>query len=281
MTTQVIIGKLGGTYETPSLPVLAVNDDHSELTLANAVSAVEAQYGSTIPLTILDVPDDGNPGIQRLSYSAWQFVINYRFANLRVLHPIGGAEIRDTIECVAKRRFMRWAPHVATYDDFGVTDPPLWDNGLLANFDGNGDIASYGIWVEPPEPSITREMIVALSTITGSWLRSVAVCVGATNSVALASGGYPAGTLFLHSVLITQISEEDARILVRWAYAPNVSAELRGTISIDYNAHDLVWELPWVIVDRETAVTQPFPKFVVVNQVHPSTDISAIGVAPP
>jgi hypothetical protein len=282
MTTQLIVEKETGTFLAPSIPVFVYNDDYSALTLAAAETAVAAAYGGAIPSAVNTLPPDGNPGITRLSKSAFRFTINYREPNRRTPAPPTGSVVRARIDAVAQRKEVRWAPEVAAYGVLGLFPSGSPFKGMV-NVQFTGLLAiNFGAVIDPPEPNLGAELVVPLSTVTPSWRRTVALCVGRTNSATLSSGTYAIGEIFLHSVHMQVVSETEANISISWSYKQNVTGETRGDITgIAYAGHQFVWEKPRMEINEDRNLALPQPDFVVINRVWPHTDLSAIGIQPP
>jgi hypothetical protein len=289
MATQLIVEKMGGSFLSPSLPVFVYNDDYSSLSLAAAEAAISAAFGGQIPITANTLPPDGNPGHQQLSKSAYRFTINYREPNRRSPAPPTSGVIRPRIDAIAMRKEVRWAPERACYVDSSLAS--ILGGSLLSfspfrgmvNVQFTGLLAvNFGAVIDPPEPNLGVEMTVPTTSVTPSWRRTVALCVGRVNSTPLSSGTYSAGEIFLHSVHLQIASETECSIQIAWSYKPNVTGESRGPITgVAYHGHDFVWEKPKILIDDSRNLALPLPEMVIVNKVWPETDLSSIGISPP
>jgi hypothetical protein len=283
MTTLLVVEKMGGTYLAPSLPVFVYNDDSSALSLAAAEAAITAGFlSSTIPSVANGLPPDGNPGHQQLSKSAFRFTINYREPNRRSPAPPTANVLRPRIDAVAQRFEARWRPERAAYHEtLGALSFSPFRGMVNVQFTGLLAV-NFGAVIDPPEPNLGVELVVPTTTVTPSWRRTVALCVGRTNSFNLSGGTYNAGEILLHSVHLQVASETECNIQIAWSYKPNVSGETRGAVSgISYRGHDFVWEKPKMVIDDTRNWALPMPEMVIVNRVWPETDLSALGISPP
>jgi hypothetical protein len=284
MTTQIILEKIGGNYLSPALPVFVYNDDGSALALSDAEDALDAAFGTLVPATANGLPPDGNYGHQQLSKSAYRFVINYREPNRRTPAPPTGSTIRPRIDCVAQRKEVRWAPEIDAFDKDGSLPFGSDFNGLV-NVQFSGLLAiNIGAVIDPPEPNLADELVVPTSTVTAAWRRTVAGCVGRvnTNTFSYSGGSYAPGEIFLHSVHLQVSSETECNIQIAWSLKRNVTGETRGEVTgIAYHGHHFVWEKPKMVINDDRNLAYPVPEIVIVNQVWPETDLSAIGISPP
>lgn len=283
MTTQIVVEKQTGTHLASSIPVFVSNDDYSFLSLSDAQAAISAGFLSgAIPTLVNTLPSDGNPGETRLSKSAFRFTINYKEPNRRSPPPPTAGSIRPRIDAVAGRKEVRWAPEVAAYGILGAFPSGSPFKGMV-NVQFTGLLAiNFGAVIDPPEPNLFADLTVPLSSVTPSFRRTVALCVGRTNSTSMSSSTYNIGEIFLHSVRMQVASDTEASVQIAWSYKPNVAGETRGDIGgIAYHGHHFVWEKPRMVINEARNLALPQPDIVIVNRVWPETDLAAIGISPP
>ncbi len=282
MATQIIPGKISGSGIAPSFPLHVYDDAFGDLSLASAISAVNAAAGITVPTSLNGIPDDGNPSIRRLSKSAWDITVNYRQANVRAIAPVTGSTVRPRFSCVAERRDVRWAPEVAAYNSTGTVSPSPYNGLVNVEFNPGGIKQKIGAVIDPPAPNLFVELALPVGTVTPLWCRTAALLVGKVNSAALTSGTYPIGTIFLYSIQGQLGTKDEFLLELAWSYKANVTGETRGAITgIDYNGHDYVWEKPKCVANRANGALFGTPEIVVVNRVHPYADLSTLGIQPP
>ncbi|HMO84083.1 MAG TPA: hypothetical protein PKC18_04090 [Lacipirellulaceae bacterium] len=279
MTVVVYVEKDTGSYETPSLPVYVVEDAGGALSLSAARAAVDAQVGVTIPLLYDGLPNDGNPSQQRLSKSAWRFVIHYRQPGQRPSRPNNVGEVRFGFQWRCPRRWVQFAPEVARYPSFSRPS-----HGIVAQvWDAHMAPVSSGVWLDPPAPNLSASVSVAPGTVSGSWARGIASLCGAVNSSSLTGGAYAAGEILLTHVVGSLISADAFLLDFGWNWTPNVVDETRdGVEDVSYNGQDFVWDGLAPAFGPE--VDPPIAWAVVssyVHQVRPYADLSALGIQPP
>lgn len=297
MATQIILEKLTGSGQSPSLP-LFVHDDGTppaELDVDTALLAVNDAAGTLYPETLFGFPLDDNPGVQRLSRSAWRITVHWRDPNLTALDP-PGIEGRARFAAVGQRREVRWAPEVAAFDKNGLVGPPSslppgeeWHGayGGLVNvqFSGGGTKLKLGAVIDPPEPNLFWEIEVDRVDIDPTFTRKAALLVGCVNDGLLTGGAYARGEIYLHSVYGQLVDKDQFLFEIGWSYKKNIlesEPETRGEVTdIFYEGHHFVWEVPKLAVDRQNGKVFGSPKEVIVNAVHPYADLTALTVQPP
>ncbi|MGD9632539.1 MAG: hypothetical protein AB7G28_22800 [Pirellulales bacterium] len=287
MAITLFIGKETGTGLAMSLPVDAVETSTPQVPIsqAAAVAALEAEYGLLIPATMgpLSLPDDGAPGIQRLSPHAFRFQVNYRFANVRPFQPPTGSEVRLNFQAVAEPIVRQFAPEVGKFWA-GVGTAPS-QGGLIGVRDQAFGMNTAGVLIAPGRETFGKELTVPIGTVTGSWIRGITKLVkkGYVNSVTLTSGAYAIGEIQLVRASGQQVSDAEFSLSLGWSYAVNVTGEVRGDVTgIAYKGHEYVWQTTNMGVDRASKAINLKVNTVYVNQVWPTADIgSLVGVEPP
>lgn len=283
MAIKHIIEKLSGASLSLSLPIFIYDDGTPPAAIdETAVAAyLVTQYGVTIPSTVLGVPDDGDPNFERLSYSSWRVTMKYRAQTLRPLHPPGTSDsARAGFNFQLPRKYVRFGTEIAKYPG----GAPSWHGLVNVVQDGNSLACHSGVWLEPPPVSFTRTLSVSPSSVTGSWVRTLASVIqsGMVNSTSLVSGAYAAGELMIVSAHGQLISANAFQIDIGWNWAQNVSGETRDGVSgIAYDGQDFVWEWTKPLVDRSNNQLGLQVAAVYVNRVRPRGDISVIGIVPP
>jgi len=278
MTVQITVEKETGAFDTPSLPVFVWQDTLADLSLGDAVTAVDAAFGGTIPSSVLGLTNDGNPGIRRLSKSAFQFTINYRSDTNKPSKPPSVGEFRSGFNWRAPRKWLQFAPEVARFPSGAAPSHDL----VNAVLDANSLNVKSGVWVEPPVANLTKTFSVAASTVTGSWVRSIAALMGHVNSTALTSGAYAIGEICLVSAVGSLVSNEAFHLDFGWSWIQNVSDETRDQVTgVDYNGHDHVWDFRQGFIDRDIVGVVQEVVATYVHRIRPYSDLSAIGVQPP
>ncbi|HMP07419.1 MAG TPA: hypothetical protein PJ982_13795 [Lacipirellulaceae bacterium] len=277
MTVAVYVEKDSGAYESPSLPVYVVDPSGDFLSLSAARAAVEADL--SIPAVYDGLPNDGNPGQQRLSKSAWRFTINYRRSGHRPARPPGVGDVRYGFQWRCPRQWVQFAPEVARFPAFAR--PSHGIGGQVG--DAHMIPVPSGVWLDPPTPNLSASISVAPGTVSGTWARSIASLCGAVNSASLTSGAYAVGEVLLTHVIGSLISNDAFLLDFGWNWMPNVVDETRdGVEDVSYNGQDLVWDglapafgpeedppIAWAVVSTY------------VHRVRPYADLSAVGVQPP
>ena len=278
MAIQVLVEKDSGAIDTPSLPVFVYDDGGADVSLEDAIDAIEAVAGTTIPLSILGLDNDGNPSYRRTSKAAWEFTINYRSATNKPAKPPEVGEYRAGFNWHAPRMWVQFAPEVAKFPGDTV---PSWDI-VNQSPDSNGSPSSSGVWLEPPVANLTKSFSVDPSTVTGSWVRSLAALMGHVNLSSLTGGAYPAGEICLVHASGTLISKEAFHVDIGWNWAQNVSGETRGEVDdVAYNGQDFVWDRTWPHTERAFSALAWKIIASYVHRVREYSDLSAIGVQPP
>lgn len=279
MAIQVVVEKDQGTKEAPSLPVVVWDDTGAFLTLAAAQAAVDAAAGTIVPITYDGLPNDGNPGQQRLSKSAWRFTINYRLAGQRPNRPPAIGDYRAGFNWRLPRKWVQFAPEVARFPAIARAS-----GGIIAQvWDANMNPVSSGAWIEPPAPNLSATLAVAPATVTGSWVRSIASLMGVVNSVPLTGGAYQAGEIILVSAVGSRISDQSFLLDFGWNWTPNVSGETRdGVTGVNYNGQDYVWDglAPTLGPDVEPVIAWSIIS-TYVHRVRIYGDLASLGVEPP
>lgn len=283
MAIQHIIEKLSGASQSLSLPIFIYDDGTPPAAIDqdDVAAYLVTQYGVTIPSDVLGVPDDGDPGFKRLSRSAWRVTIKYRVQTLRPLHPVGvGEAARSSFNFQLPRKYVRWGTEIAKYPG----SAPTWHGLVNVVQDCNSLACHSGIWLEPPPVSFSTSISVSPSTVTGSWVRTLAgvIQAGMVNSVSMGSGAYAAGELLIVHAHGQSVSANAFNIDIGWGWAQNVSGETRdGITGIAYDGHDFVWEWTKPLVDRSNNQLGLQVAAVYVNRVRPRGDLTAIGISPP
>lgn len=278
MTIQIRVQKETGAVETPTLPVFVWQDTLADLSLIDAITAVDAAFGTTIPSTVLGLSNDGNPGTRRLSKSSFEFTINYRLDTNKPSKPPSVGEFRSGFNWHAPRKWVQFAPQVAS---FPGGSPPSLDvvNQIV---DANGFPTNSGVWLEPPVPNLTKTFSVDPATVTGPWVRTLAALMGHVNSASLTSAAYAIGEICLVQAVGSLISNEAFHVDIGWNWAPNVSSENRGTVTgVNRNGQDYVWDFLVPFTDRSNVRLGWQIKHTYVHRVRQYSDLSAIGVQPP
>lgn len=281
MALQVIVEKETGAVDAPSLPVLVYDDGTppAYVTAADAIAAANAAFGTIIPSTFFGYDSDGNPGIRRLSKSSFQFTINYRPDSAKPSKPPQVGEERAGFNWHAPRLWVQFAPEIAKFPGSyaGVSDSVI--NQVL---DDQGRITSSGAWLDPPVANLTKSLSVSPSTVTGSWVRSIAALMGHVNSVSLTSGAYAIGEICLVHIIGSQISDQAFHLDIGWNWQQNVSSETRGEVTgVSYNGQDYVWDVLVPYTDRTGNRIGRKIEATFVHRVRKYSDLSAIGIVPP
>lgn len=269
MAIQVYIEKLGGQVDNLTVPFLAWQDDGSTLSEAAAITAVEA----VAPTTVLGVPYDPIYDIQRVANSSVRVMVHYRWPQLTPLRPPTTGEERFGFSFSAPRKWVQWAPEIAR---FPATAPSF--HGLV----GVTRELQSGLWIDPPAANLFKHLTVPTSTVTASFVRTLALLQGCVNSTSLHSGTYAVGEIMLVSASGQHVSPTQFSIELGWSWVKNVSGQDRGPVTgVSYNGHDLVWDWLEPIVDRSQNHLGMQPKYTYVNRPHTYADLSVIGVLPP
>jgi len=278
MTIQIVVEKETGSFDSPTLPVFVWQDTGAHLSLNDALTAVDAAFGTSIPASVNSLTNDGNPGIRRNSKSSFQFSINYRPDTQTPPRPPQIDETRASFNWHDQRRWIEFAPEVARFP--GTAAP---SRGLLnAKVDASSRIVTAGYYVEPLAPNLSMSLTVAVSTVSGSWVRSLAAVMGHVNSVSLTGGAYAAGEICLVTAVGSLTSKRAFTLDFGWHWKQNVVDEVRdGVTGVDYNGHDYVWDQRQSVIDRDLVAILPVTTAVYVHRVREYSDLSLTGLEPP
>lgn len=278
MATTHTIGKLTGSSQSLTLEVWVYDDGLPPADLDADDVVTHINGAGDIPTSVLGVPNDGDPQLTQVSQTLWKVGIRYRIPSLRALHPPDSSERRSGFNFHLPRRFIKWAPEVAVY---GSTLSMGGFVNVVPNAHGGN---SVGTWLEPPTANLTDNYSVLRSSVTSSFLRTVAAIIhgGYVNSTSLTAGAYLAGEVMIVYMIGVPISDTLFGIDLGWSWKENVTDEVRGSITgIDYDGQDFVWEFEEPNLNRSAIAVEKTLKAVIVNQVRPRIDISAIGLSPP
>lgn len=282
MALTHVIEKLSGGSQSLQLPIFVYDNGTPPAAIDedDVKTYVDAQYGIGIPTSVLGVPDDGDPRFEQLSMSAFRVVINYRAAAVRPLPPPVVGQKRSRFNFVAPRKFIKYAPEVAKFPSSAPTA------GGLVNVIQDLESGAFesGLWLDPPPVSFVTDETFAPSTITNTWVRTLAQVIQAcaVNSDALVSGAYAAGELMIGYCSGQQISNGAFTIETGWCWQKNVTGESRGSVTeINYDGHDFVWELYDPNINRTAQTYGLQVKAVYVSRVRPRTAFADLGISPP
>lgn len=287
-TTHHIIEKLDrGNSTALALPIFVwgtdgadPNDPQAPITLDEAIAEINAAID--IPATLLDLPNDGDPGVEQTGL-AWRITINYREPGLRPLHPPGVGEHRAGFNFHCRRKWVNLATQVAKFPSGSGTPDSFDVPNQQQDADGRFTGAS-GFWLEPPGADLTDTFSVDPADVTHSYVRGIAaiIAAGMVNSTSLVSGSYAAGELLIAYMVGIRMSDHEFLIDAGWSWQQNVTGETRGGVTgVHYDGQDYVWDWKEPIVDRSTNHFGLNPKYTYVHRVRPRGDISAVGFVPP
>lgn len=280
MALQVLVHKETGAIDSPTLPVIVYDDGTppAYVSATAAIAAANAAFGTVIPSTFFGYDSDGNPGMRRLSKSAFEFVVNYRPDSTKPSKPPQVGEERSGFNWHAPRKWVQFAPEIARFP--GGAGPS--QNIVNMVLDEKGSVTSSGAWIDPPVANLTKSFSVAPGTVTGSWVRSIASLMGHVNSVSLTSGAYAVGEICLVHVIGSLISEQAFHLDFGWNWTQNVSSETRGDVTgVSYNGQDYVWDALVPYTDRDGARIAWKIATTYVHRVRKYSDLSGMGVVPP
>ena len=279
MALQIVVDKETGAIDSPTLPVVVYDDGTPPafVSAAAAIAAADAAFGTTIPSTFFGYNSDGNPGMRRLSNSAFQFTINYRPDSAKPPRPQQVGDTRLGFNWHMARKWIEYAPEIAR---FPGTAAPSAD---LVNAKVSADrVITSGLFLEPLVANLTKSFTVDPSTVTGSWVRGIAALMGHVNSASLTGGAYAAGEICLVHAIGSLASDRAFTLDFGWNWTQNVTGETRGAVTgISYNGHDHVWDMRQDVVDRDLLAIIPEIVAVYVHRVREYSDLSATGVEPP
>ncbi len=273
MAIQTILEKPGGSVDSMVQPVFVYDDAEAAITEATAKTQAETDA----PASFFSVLQDANPGIERITPFAVRVFVGYRVFSPNKLTKQAIGQVRYNFDVRAESKVLRFAPEVARFPS-GSTGAPD-SEGLLVSTRGDNSFHPLGTPINAPPPNMGVEGLVAIGDVTAAWTDTVSTLVGRVNSVAI--GSHAAGEIILVRVVARQRDDDSVHIAVGWNKKENVADETRGPVTaISYNGHHFVWE--WTqkrILDGKTLML--VPKYVYVNEVWPTADITALGISPP
>lgn len=280
MAIQHVFEKLSGTSQSLTLPIFVYDDGTPPAEIDEDDVVTHINGAGDIPTTILGVPDDGDPNIERLSASAWRVGIKYRIDTMRPKLPASVGEERFGFNFHLPRKYVRWAPESGVYPG----SAPSWHGLVNVVQDASSLSCHSGVWLDPPPVSFTKSLSVSPGSVTASWVRTLAEIIqaGTVNSVALQSGAYAAGEIIIVNCVGSLISESAFHIDIGWNWTRNVTGETRDAVTgIAYDGQDFVWDWTAPFADRNDNQLGLEVRATYVNQVRPRGDLSVIGIIPP
>lgn len=278
MALQHVFEKLSGSASSLTLPVFVYDDGTppAEISLTEVMDHIDAAVD--IPAIVIGLPNDGDPGITRLSKSAWR--IEIRYGSRRPFAPPTVGEERFGFNFNLPRKYVRWAPEVGRFP----ASQPTWHGLVNVVQDGSSLSVHSGVWLDPPAVSFSKQLTVPASAVTGTWVRTLATVIqaGTVNSEPLQGGAYAPGEIIIVQCNGRLISEEAFSIDISWNWAQNVSNETRDAVeNVSYQGQDFVWDWTEPFADRNGNQLGLRTRATYVNRVRPRGDLSAIGIIPP
>lgn len=278
MAIQHVIEKLTGSASSLTLPVFVYDDGTppAEISLTDVVTHLAA--ATDIPTILIGLPDDGDPGITRLSKSAWR--VDIKYGSRRANKPPTVGEERFGFNFQLPRKYVRWAPEVGKFPETA----PTW-HGLVNVVQDSSSLSCHsGVWLDPPPISFTKQITLDASEVTATWVRTMAAVIqaGMVNSEPLQGGAYQAGEIIIVQCNGRLISENAFTIDIGWNWTPNVVDEIRDEVeNVSYDGHDFVWDWTEPFTDRNGNQLGMKTRATYVNRVRPRGDLSAVGIIPP